>query len=142
MVCPLGLSTGTGCGIRKRVRKLLNPRASVLGIHVVEETPEYTILRVDLGTNDVNLLLGFVKMRYQVSFEETPVEGHEEVQKDDLAQLNSSGLSFLVTLHHEEGKPRKTEKAIRVSGAIVIKVIAELADIPFEFRGVISSPKQ
>ena len=136
----LGLTTGTGCGIRKRVKKLLNPTASILGVHVVEETPEYTVVRVDMQTDDVNLLLGFVKMRFQVSLEDTPVGGSENVQKDDLAQLESSGLSFLYTIKHEKGKPPNTKQAIRVSGAIVIKLIAELATIPFEFQGVISAP--
>src|SRR5262247_2382651 len=68
-----------GCG---SVREKLLPKADVLGVSVVEVTPEHILVRVDVKTDDVDLMLGMVKVKYKLTLLDT-AQAH---QNDNLGK--------------------------------------------------------
>ena len=128
----------TGCsGTVKRIAKKFNPTAKVLKVSILETTPEHLKIRVDVVTKDADLLLGFLKLRYNFLLEQTSVGADDNVKRSELAALDDSGLSFVVTI--PLAKTVSTDNTLRFSiqGSIVVKIIAELAEIPFSIESAI-----
>ena len=86
-----------GCGIKKTVKEKLNPKASIAGVSIVNVTPEHVTLRVDVKTEDVELMLGMVKLKYKFSMiDATQEQTNDNVQPTDLLAMSDSGFAFLV----------------------------------------------
>lgn len=124
-----------GCGAPRAIKEKLTPKASVLGVSIVEVTPEHTVVRVDVKTDDVNLLLGMVKLRYRFAIQESAQEQQGDVAPGQLVALSKSGVSFLVKVPHTGAIATGNRFGILVQGALVFKVITEIADIPFSYKG-------
>ncbi len=132
------LLTLAGCsGTVKRIKKKFDPTAKVVKVSILESTPEHLKLRVDVKTKDADLLLGFLKLRYNFLLEQASADANDGVKKSELAALDDSGLSFVVTI--PSSKAVSTDNTLRFSiqGSIVIKIIAELAEIPFSLASSI-----
>lgn len=123
---------GTGCGgTVKRIKKKFDPTASVVGVTILETTPEHVRIRVDVKTKDADLLLGFLKLKYNFMLEQASADHRDNVKKADLAELKDSGLSFIVTIPVAKTKTADNTLHYSIQGSIVVKVITELAEIPF-----------
>jgi hypothetical protein len=121
-----------GCsGTVKRIKKKLDPTAKVLKVSVIESTPERLKIRVDVVTKDADLLLGFLKLRYNFMLEQASADADDEVKKSELAELSESGASFIVTIPTSKAVSADNTLRYSIRGAIVVKIIAELAEIPF-----------
>ena len=77
-----------GCSTSSIKEKLL-PKASVLGVSVVEMTPQQLTLKVDVKTNDVDLMLGMVKMKYKITILDSELgQQSENVPTTELQHLD------------------------------------------------------
>lgn len=122
----------SGCsGTVKRIKKKLDPTAKVLKVSVLESTPERLKLRVDVVTKDADLLLGFLKLRYNFMLEQVSADANDHVKKSELVELSDSGASFVVTIPMSRAVSADNTLRYSIRGAIVVKIIAELAEIPF-----------
>lgn len=121
-----------GCGTSSIKEKLL-PKASVLGVSLVEVTPAYALVKVDIKTDDVDLMLGIVKMKYKMTILDAEL-GHD-VPPTELLQLRDSGFAFLVKIPLDRSTTEATKVGYLLQGSIVFKVIAKIADVPFSYQG-------
>jgi hypothetical protein len=124
-----------GCGTAKSVKESLTPKASVLGVSIVGVTPEHVLVRVDVKTDDVDLMLGMVKVKYKLSLlDSSQVQKNDDIPRADLMDLKDSGFSFLVKVPHSKVQT-ETKLGYRIQGSIVLKVIAKIADVGFAHEG-------
>jgi len=124
-----------GCG---SVREKLIPKADVLGVRVVEVTPEHITVRVDVRTDDVDLMLGMVKVKYKLTLLDTSREHqHDNLVKKDLIDVRDSGFAFLVKipLAKSEGE---TKLGYKIQGEVVFRLIAKIAEAEFSHQGEFS----
>ena len=128
-----------GCGVRKAVKEALDPKASVMGVSIVEVTSEHVTVRVDVKTEDVDLMLGMVKVKYKLSLIDTSQDqSNGEVPPAQLLNLSDSGFSFLVKIPVAKAGAKDQKYDYLIQGAVVFKVIAKIADVPFSYRGAMS----
>lgn len=128
-----------GCGVKKAVKNALDPKASVLGVSIVEVTSEHVTVRVDVKTEDVDLMLGMVKVKYKLSLIDTSQEqSNGEVQPAQLLNLSDSGFSFLVKIPVAKAGAKDQKYDYLVQGAVVFRVIAKIADVQFSHRGALT----
>ena len=129
-----------GCGgTVKSIKEKLNPKASVMGVSIVDVTPQYVTLKVDVKTDDVDLMLGMVKLKYKFSM----IDASNDLQNDnvpptDLLNLRDSGFAFLVKIPLERAAAENQKLGYLIQGSIVFKVIAKIADVPFSYQGDMS----
>ena len=124
-----------GCGTARSITESLTPKASVLGVSVVEITPEQMTLKVNIKTDDVDLMLGMVKMKYKLTILDTALgQQNDNVPATELIELRDSGFAFLVRIPLD-GQRRETKLGYVVQGSIVFKVIAKIADVHFQHQG-------
>ncbi|MBV8881891.1 MAG: hypothetical protein JO332_18170 [Planctomycetaceae bacterium] len=121
-----------GCST-KSIREKLTPKASVLGVSIVELTPHQATLKVDVKTDDVDLMLGMVKMKYKITILETE-HGSDHVATSELLNLSDSGFAFLIRIPLDQSQAA-TKLSYLLQGSIVFKVIAKIADVPFSYQG-------
>ncbi len=133
----LCLAAGGGCGVVKKVKEKLNPKASVIRVEILETTPEYMRIRVDVKTEDADLLMGFLKLKYNFLLDQVSMEHKDNVQKAELKELHKSGLSFVVMIPLEKAKGEGSLLRFEIQGAIVVKIIAEIAEVPFHIKSSI-----
>jgi hypothetical protein len=126
-----------GCGgTIKSIKEKLDPKASVLGVSIVEVTPQYVTVKVDVKTEDVDLMLGMVKMKYKLTLIETSKEQtNDSVLPAELMNLRDSGFSFLVKIPLDKAGSEDQKVAYLIQGSIVFKVIAKIADVKFSHQG-------
>jgi hypothetical protein len=128
-----------GCGAGKTIKEKLNPKAMISGVSIVNVTPEYVTLKVDVKTDDVELMLGMVKLKYKFSMIEASQEqSNESVLPNELLGLSDSGFSFLVKVPISKAGTENQKYDYLIQGSIVFKVIAKIADVPFSYRGAMS----
>jgi len=121
-----------GCGSMKE--KLL-PKASVLGVKVVGVTPEHIIVRVDVKTDDVDLMLGMVKVKYKLTLLDSSQEHrNDNVRKADLVDIRDSGFAFLVKIPLTQAEA-ETRLGYKIEGEVVFQVIAKIAEAEFSHKG-------
>ena len=131
LLVPLGL----GCSTQSIKEKLL-PKASVLGVSVVEVSPQQVTLKVDVKTDDVDLMLGMVKMKYKITILDSDLEHqNDHVPTTELMNLNDSGFAFLVRIPLDKPRTQPTKLGYQLQGSIVFKVIAKIADVRFSHQG-------
>ena len=129
----------SGCGAGKTIKEKLNPKASISGVSIVNVTPEYVTLKVDVKTEDVELMLGMVKLKYKFSMIDATQElANDNVAPTDLLALNDSGFAFLVKVPLAQAAAESQKYDYLIQGSIVFKVIAKIADVPFSYRGAMS----
>ena len=129
----------SGCGVRKAVKEALNPKASVLGVSIVEVTSEHVTVRVDVKTEDVDLMLGMVKVKYKLSLiDNTQDQSNGEVPPTQLLNLSDSGFSFLVKIPVAKAGAKDQKYDYLIQGSVVFKVIAKIADVQFAHRGALT----
>lgn len=134
-VLALVIPMGVGCSTKSIKEKLL-PKADVLGVSLVELTPQQMTLKVDVRTDDVDLLLGMVKMKYKITILDSDVtQQNDHVPTTELLNLNDSGFSFLVRVPLDKPKTEPTKLGYAIQGAITLKVIAKIADVHFSHQG-------
>jgi len=137
VVVALFVPLSFGCSAKTIKAKLL-PKASVAGVTLVELTPQQMTLKVDVKTDDVDLMLGMVKMKYKVTILDTPLgQQNDHVATSELMNLNDSGFAFLVRIPLDKPRTEPTKLGFIVQGSIVLKVIAKIADVPFSAQGEI-----
>lgn len=131
LVVPLGL----GCSARS-IKEKFTPKASVLGVSVVEITPQQITLKVDVQTDDVDLMLGMVKMKYKLAILDSDL-GHQDdhVPTTELKHLHDSGFAFLVKIPLDKPRTEPVKLGYQLEGSIVFKVIAKIADVRFSHQG-------
>lgn len=128
---PLGLGCST-----KSIQEKLTPKASVLGVSIVEMTPQQVTLKVDVKTDDVDLMLGMVKMKYKMTILDTGLgQQNDHVPTTELLNLTDSGFAFLVRIPLDKPRTEPTKLGYLLQGSIVFKVIAKIADVPFSYQG-------
>lgn len=128
-----------GCGIPKTIKEKLNPKASISGVSIVDVTPEHVTLRVNVKTEDVDLMLGMVKLKYKFSMiDATREQQNDNVPPTDLLDLRDSGFAFLVKIPLAQAAAESQKYDYLIQGSIVFKVIAKIADVPFSYRGAMS----
>lgn len=132
-------SVSASCsGTVKSIKEKLNPKASVMGVSVVEFTPTHMTLKVDVKTDDVDLMLGMVKMKYKFTVLDTAKEhGSDSVLANELLGLTDSGFAFLVKIPFDKAAG-ESKLGYLVQGSIVFKVIAKIADVPFSYKGEVA----
>jgi len=124
-----------GCST-KSIKDKLTPKASVMGVSIVDVSPQYITMKVDVKTDDVDLMLGMVKLKYKLTLLETSKEqANENVLPTELMNLQKSGFSFLVRIPLEKAAAENQKLAYLIQGSIVFKVIAKIADVPFSYQG-------
>ena len=129
----------SGCGAGKTIKEKLNPKASISGVSIVNVTPEHVTLRVDVKTEDVELMLGMVKLKYKFSMiDATQEHCNGDVLPNELLALNDSGFAFLVKIPVAKAGAENQKYDYLIQGSIVFKVIAKIADVPFSYRGAMS----
>lgn len=128
-----------GCGAGKAIREKLNPKASVMDVSIVDVTPQHVTLKVDVKTDDVDLMLGMVKLKYKFSMIDTSNNlQNDNVPPADLMNLSDSGFAFLVKVPLEKAASESQKFDYLIQGSIVFKVIAKIADVPFSYQGDLS----
>jgi hypothetical protein len=128
----------SGCGTANSVKEKLTPKASVLGVSVVDVTPQFMTVKVDVKTDDVDLMLGMVKMKYRFTLLDAAAEQrNDNVLPGELMHLKDSGFAFLVKIPFDRAADR-AKLGYLVQGSIVFKLIAEIADVPFSYQGEFS----
>lgn len=137
LVAPLA----AGCGTAKSVKEKLTPKASVMGVSVVDIQPTHMTLKVDIKTDDVDLMLGMVKLKYKFTMLEVGEQGSDGIPPADLLNLSDSGFAFLVKVPFTQAGAEKAKLGYLVQGSIVFKVIAKLADVPFSYQGELAFKK-
>ena len=134
----LCLAAGSGCGgTYRKLKKKFDPTASVGGVTILETTPEHMRIRVDVVTKDADLLMGFLKLRYNFVLEQASTIQNDNLKRAELAELKDSGLSFVVTIPLAKSISADNTLRYSIQGSIVVKVIAELAEIPFSLASSI-----
>ena len=124
-----------GCG---SIREKLIPKASVLGVKVVSITPEHIVVRVDVQTDDVDLMLGMLKVKYKLTLLDSSQEHrHDNLSKSDLVDIRDSGFAFLVKIPLAKAQ-EETRLGYRIEGEVVFRLIAKIAEAEFHHRGEIS----
>ena len=124
-----------GCST-KSIKEKLTPTASVMGVTVVEINPQQITLKVDVKTDDVDLMLGMVKMKYKITFlDSTPGHENDHVPTTELMNLKDSGFAFLVRIPLDQARTETTKLGYQLQGAIVFRVIAKIADVRFSHQG-------
>jgi hypothetical protein len=126
-----------GCST-KTIKEKLNPKASISGVSIVNVTPEYVTLKVDVKTEDVELMLGMVKLKYKFSMIDATQEQAKDVLPNELVGFSDSGFSFLVKIPIARAAAENQKYDYLIQGSIVFKVIAKIADVPFSYRGAMS----
>jgi hypothetical protein len=129
---------GTGCGVAEKVAEKFDPTASVIRVQILETTPEYTRVRVDVKMEDADLLLGFLKLKYNFLLEQVPVAHQNNVERAELAELKKSGLSFVVTIPRKKVESEGNVLRYQIQGAIVVKCVAKIAEVPFQYKSQIA----
>ena len=128
-----------GCGAGKTIKEKLNPKAMISGVSIVNVTPEYVTLKVDVKTEDVELMLGMVKLKYKFSMIDASQEAtNDNVLPNELVALSNSGFSFLVKVPLAKAGTENQKYDYLIQGSIVFKVIAKIADVPFSYRGAMA----
>ncbi len=131
LVMPLGL----GCSARSIKEKLI-PKASVMGVTVVELNPHQLTLKVNVKTDDVDLMLGMVKMKYKITLLDSELgQSSDHVPTTELMNLDDSGFAFLVKIPLDKPRTEPAKLGYLLQGAIVFKVIAKIADVQFAHQG-------
>lgn len=125
-----------GCST-KSIREKFTPKASVLGVTIVEVNPHQVTLKVDVKTDDVDLMLGMVKMKYKMTILESEL-GSDHVPSSELLHLKDSGFAFLVKIPLDPSKAEPAKLDYLLQGSIVFKVIAKIADVPFSYQGALA----
>ena len=121
-----------GCG---SVKERLLPKASVLGVSVVGVTPEHLVVRVDVKTDDVDLMLGMVKVKYKLTLLDSSKEHrNDNVARTDLVDVRDSGFAFLVKIPLANAQP-ETKLNYRIQGEVVFQFIAKIAEAGFSHQG-------
>jgi hypothetical protein len=124
-----------GCSASSIKEKIL-PKASVLGVTVVELNSQQLTLKVDVKTDDVDLMLGMVKMKYKISILDSELgQQNDHVATSELLNLNDSGFAFLVRIPLDKPRSEPVKLGYILQGAIVFKVIAKIADVRFSHQG-------
>jgi hypothetical protein len=124
-----------GCG---SVKERLIPKASVLGVSVVGVTPEHITVRVDVKTDDVDLMLGMVKVKYKLTLLDTSQEHqHDNLAKKDLVDIHDSGFAFLVKIPIAKAEG-ETKLGYKIQGEVVFRLIAKIAEAEFSHQGEFS----
>ena len=130
--CLLWAPLGAGCG---SVTKKLIPKASVLGVKVVGVTPEHILVRVDVKTDDVDLMLGMLKVKYKLTLLDSSLEQqNDDVSKSDLVDVRDSGFAFMVKIPLSRAQA-ETKLGYKIEGEVVFRVIAKIAEAEFAHRG-------
>lgn len=126
---------GPSCST-KSIKEKLIPKASVLGVSVVELTPQQMTLKVDVKTDDVDLMLGMVKLKYRFTVLESELGKRDDhVPATELMHLDDSGFAFLVRIPLDKPRTEPVKLGYQLQGSIVFKVIAKIADVPFSHQG-------
>ncbi len=108
----------------------------MLGVSVVEVSPQQVTLKVDVKTDDVDLMLGMVKMKYKITILDSDLEHqNDHVPTTELMNLNDSGFAFLVRIPLDKPRTQPTKLGYQLQGSIVFKVIAKIADVRFSHQG-------
>jgi hypothetical protein len=129
----------SGCGAGKTIKEKLNPKASISGVSIVNVTPDYVTLKVDVKTEDVELMLGMVKLKYKFSMiDATQEQANDSVLPNELVGLSDSGFAFLVKVPIAKAGADNQKYDYLIQGSIVFKVIAKIADVPFSYRGAMA----
>jgi hypothetical protein len=124
-----------GCST-KSIREKLTPKASVMGVTLVELTPQQMTLKVDVKTDDVELMLGMVKMKYKVTILDSELgQQSDNVPTTELLNMKDSGFAFLVRIPLDKPRTEPAKLGYVLQGSIVFKVIAKLADVQFAHQG-------
>jgi hypothetical protein len=130
---PLGL----GCS-SKSIKEAILPKASVMGVTLVELTPQQMTLKVDVKTDDVELMLGMLKVKYKVTILDSELgQQNENVPTTELLNLRDSGFAFLIHIPLDKPKTEPAKLGYVLQGAVVFKVIAKIADVKFTHQGEI-----
>ena len=128
----LGHPFVAGCG---SIKEKLIPKASVLGVKVVSVTPEHVVVRVDVQTDDVDLMLGMLKVKYKLTLLDRSQEHrHDNLSKSDLVDIRDSGFAFLVKIPIAKGQ-EETKLGYKIEGEVVFRLIAKIAEAEFSHRG-------
>jgi hypothetical protein len=121
-----------GCG---SVKEKLLPKADVMGVSVVGVTPEHILVRVDVKTDDVDLMLGMVKVKYKLTLlDNSQVHRNDDVRKSDLVNIHDSGFAFLVKIPLTRAEA-ETKLGYKIEGEVVFQLIAKIAEAEFSHRG-------
>jgi len=121
-----------GCG---SVKEKLLPKVSVLGVSVVGVTPEHIVVRVDVKTDDMDLMLGMVKVKYKLTLLDTSQEQrNDDVSRTELVNIRDSGFGFLVKIPLTNATP-ETKLGYRIQGEVVFQFIAKIAEAGFSHQG-------
>jgi hypothetical protein len=124
-----------GCSTSSIKEKIL-PKASVMGVTVVELNPHQLTLKVDVKTDDVDLMIGMVKMKYKITILDGELgQQNDHVTKAELLKLDDSGFAFLVKIPLDKPRSEPVKLGYVLQGAIVFKVIAKIADVQFAHQG-------
>ena len=120
-----------GCGVKDK----LLPKASVLGVSVVGVTPEHLLVRVDVKTDDVDLGLGMVKVKYKLTLLDTSEEQrNDNLQRKDMVDIRDSGFAFLVKIPLTRAQ-EETKLGYKIQGEVVFQFIAKIAEAEFSHQG-------
>jgi len=124
-----------GCG---SLKEKLVPKASVLGVKVVGVTPEHILVRVDVQTDDVDLMLGMLKVKYKLTLLDSSQEHrNDNLGKGDLVDIRDSGFAFMVKIPLARAQ-EETKLNYKIEGEVVFRVIAKIAEAEFSHRGEFS----
>jgi len=124
-----------GCSTSSIKEKLI-PKASVLGVTVVELNPQQLTLKVNVKTDDVDLMLGMVKMKYKITLLDSELgQQNDHVPTTELMNLDDSGFAFLVKIPLDKPRTEPVKLGYVLQAAIVFKVIAKIADVRFAHQG-------
>ncbi len=132
MLLLLWAPLASGCG---SVKEKLLPKADVLGVSIVGVTPEHILVRVDIKTDDVDLMLGMVKVKYKLTLlDNSQVHRNDDLKKGDLVNIHDSGFAFLVKIPLTRAQA-ETKLGYKIEGEVVFQMIAKIAEAEFSHRG-------
>jgi hypothetical protein len=135
MLLLLWAPLASGCG---SVKEKLLPKAEVLGVSVVGVTPEHLLVKVQVKTDDVDLMLGMVKVKYKLTLLDSSQEHrNDNLRKGDLVDIRDSGFAFLVKIPLTQAAG-ETKLGYKIEGEVVFQVIAKIAEAEFSHRGEFS----
>jgi hypothetical protein len=123
-----------GCGIKEK----LIPKANVLSVKVVSVTPEHITVRVDVQTDDMDLMLGMLKVKYKLTLLDGSQEHkNDNVTKNEMVDIRDSGFAFLVKIPTSKAQ-EETRLGYKIQGEVVFRVIAKIAEAGFSHQGEFS----
>ena len=132
MLSLLWAPLASGCG---SIKDKILPKADVLSVRVVSVTPEHLVVRVDVKTDDVDLMLGMVKVKYKLTLLDSSQEHrNDNVRKADLVDIRDSGFAFLVKIPLSKAEA-ETKLGYKIEGEVVFQVIAKIAEAEFSHKG-------